>query len=206
MTRVSLLAAAGCLLSVAAFAQGWNPSTDDLIRQLNPRAGGPGRGVRGPSAAPQADEPVGAYRSAEPRAVVRQPRAARFIPQAAPVMPADPQGTASLTVLFETGSDRLTPQAMHTLDVLGRALSHSDLAQYSFNIVGHTDTVGTPELNRSLSERRAAAVAEYIAGHYPVDRTRLAASGRGQDEPLVPTAPGVNEPRNRRVQVVTVGS
>ena len=95
---------------------------------------------------------------------------------------------------------------MQTLDTLGRALSHSDLAQYSFNIIGHTDTVGLPDMNRSLSERRASAVSDYIATHYPVDRARLAASGRGQDEPLVPTAPGVNEPRNRRVQVVTVGS
>ena len=210
MTRVASLAMLCCMLSLPAWSQqAWAASADDLIRQLRPQAGGPTRGIRPlnptmPELArePAREAPREVSRPVQMHAVAR----AHVAPQAPAATPADPQGTASLTVQFENGSDRLTPAAIHTLDVLGRALSNAALAQYSFRIVGHTDTVGLPESNRTLSERRATTVSDYIAAHFGVERSRLEASGRGQEEPLVPTAPGVSEPRNRRVQVVTVGS
>ena len=49
----------------------------------------------------------------------------------------------------------LTPDAMRTLDDLGRALSSKELAGYRSRIEGHTDTVGSRDYNRLLSERRA---------------------------------------------------
>jgi outer membrane protein OmpA-like peptidoglycan-associated protein len=125
-----------------------------------------------------------------------------------PISPRNPDHapSVSLKVEFETGSDKLTPAAVKTLDMLGRALSSSTLASYHFRIEGHTDAVGNPDLNASLSARRADTVADYIERHYSIDRSRLTSIGMGDSQMLIPTAAGVPEPRNRRVQIVNTGS
>jgi len=70
-------------------------------------------------------------------------------------------------------------------------------------VTGHTDTVGTARYNQRLSERRAAAVREgLVAQGVPADE--IVASGVGKSQLAVPTAQGVNEPRNRRI-VITEG-
>jgi len=112
----------------------------------------------------------------------------------------------SLNVLFATGSAELTPEAVQTLNDLGRALSDPTLTTYRFRVEGHTDTVGGRDYNRALSDRRAIAVAEYLAGRFNVDRSRLQPVGLGQEGLLVPTPDQTPEPRNRRVLVVNMGS
>ena len=92
------------------------------------------------------------------------------------------------------------------LNELGRALSSKDLAGYKFRIEGHTDTVGTAEANRLLSEQRARVVVTYITSHFGVDASRLQAVGKGQQELAVPTPAQTPEPRNRRVLVVNLGA
>ncbi|MDO9499191.1 OmpA family protein, partial [Falsiroseomonas sp.] len=110
----------------------------------------------------------------------------------------------SITVTFPSGSANLTPQAEARLAPLGRALSSADLAPFRFRIEGHTDSVGAASMNMALSERRAAAVRDYLIRQYGVDGARLEAVGLGQTRLLVPTGDGVNEPRNRRVQVINL--
>lgn len=215
MKRTLLIAALAQLASGAAFAQG-TPSMDDLINSLRPRAGGATRGIRptGPVAVEPAaplSRPASAAVAAPvvPRNTVARPAAPHAAaPRVAGSQPAAPagEGMANLTVQFENGSDRLTPGAAASLDVLGRALTNAELSAYRFQIVGHTDAVGRPETNQSLSERRAAAVAEYLVSRYHVDRGRLESLGKGQSDPLVPARDGVSEPRNRRVQVINLGS
>ncbi len=107
---------------------------------------------------------------------------------------------------FATGSAELTPDAIRTLDELGRALASKDLAGYRFRIEGHTDTVGTRDHNQSLSERRAEAVVDYVAKKYGLDPSRLQAVGMGENGLLVATPPQTPEPRNRRVQVINLGA
>jgi len=111
-----------------------------------------------------------------------------------------------LILNFATGSAELTPQARLVLDRLGEALKSQALSQYRFKIAGHTDTVGTREFNRTLSARRAAAVMAYVSEHFGVAPARLQAVGMGSDAPLVSTADQVAEPRNRRVEIVNIGS
>ena len=113
--------------------------------------------------------------------------------------------TVDLAVQFKTNSAELTPDAVQTLNELGQALSNSALASYQFKVVGHTDTVGSREANRVLSERRAMAVTAYMVNRFGISRARLDAIGLGQDEPLVPTPLQTAEPRNRRVQVINLG-
>jgi OOP family OmpA-OmpF porin len=179
-----------------------NPSAQDLINSLKP-TGAIGSGTRGirPSnggaiAAPGAP-PAHAAAPAMATAAAAQPHPAAQQAKAP---------SANLQVQFASNSADLTPAARATLDELGRALSSNELSGYRFRIEGHTDTVGSPETNRSLSERRAEAVVQYLGNTYHVDHSRLEAVGMGEDDLAVPTGPQVSEPRNRRVQVVNVGT
>lgn len=114
--------------------------------------------------------------------------------------------SANLTIEFASGSASLTPAAMRELDQLGRALADPKLAAYHFRVEGHTDTVGSRELNQTLSERRAATVVSYLAAKYSIPASRLEAVGKGEQDLLVQTPDQTAEPRNRRVLVVNVGS
>lgn len=69
------------------------------------------------------------------------------------------------------------------------------------SVIGHTDTVGSKEYNVELSNRRAIAVKDLLVGQ-GVAAANLRTTSHGKENPLVPTADGVNEPRNRRVEVV----
>jgi outer membrane protein OmpA-like peptidoglycan-associated protein len=159
-----------------------NLDAEELINQLQPRT----RGIRVPGAPPPATAPA--------------------MPQAAATTAPADTPAASLSVHFATGSVRLTPAAERTLDELGRALASQQLSPYRFRIEGHTDTVGSRDLNQSLSERRAVAVREYLAVRHGVSPTRLEAIGFGESQLLVATPDETAEVRNRRVQVINLGS
>ncbi len=188
--------------SLPAFAQG-NPSADQIINSLRPSGNlvtGGTRGIR--LVAPPTDA------AAPTPAPAQQPHIATSRSVGAPATPAaQPAAPAvNLTVNFANGSAELTPEAIRTLDELGRALVSKDLADYRFRIEGHTDTVGSRDYNRALSERRAEAVVDYMAKRYGVDPHRLQAVGMGDDGLLIPTPPQTPEPRNRRVQVINLGA
>lgn len=201
-----------------------DPAALQLIEQLRPRGSGATRGIRLPApvdagaqavtppatpvvAVPAPATPPPAIQAAPPPAQPQQPR-----PQPQPIVAAvtpattAPAGVAavSITVTFPTGSAVLTPQAEATLAPLGRALSSADLAPFRFRIEGHTDSVGDASSNMLLSERRAQAVRDYLVNNHGVAPSRLEALGLGETRLLVTTGDGVNEPRNRRVQVVNL--
>ncbi len=198
-------------------AQSAITSTDDIIRQFRPTAGGSSRGIRSvpapatasPDAAVQAQSGrAGASRSGAVRAAVVHTRYAPASPAMAAAETSRPGDLAALNmqVQFALGSDQLTPQAARTLAVLGQALADQQLAGLNFRIEGHTDAIGGAALNEALSLRRANAVVDFITRRYSVDRARLMPVGLGETQPLVPTGEGVAEPRNRRVMVVSTGS
>ncbi|HET8997149.1 MAG TPA: OmpA family protein [Acetobacteraceae bacterium] len=183
------------------FAQS-NPSADQIIQSLKPKGNLLAGGTRGIRLAPQAAAPA-------PRtyaAPMGSHQVAAAKPMAAPPASEASAPSVNLNVDFETGSANLTPQARSTLDQLGRALSSSQLAGYRFRIVGHTDTVGSPAYNKTLSEQRADAVVHYLSDKFGVQPTRLEAEGVGEAGLLVPTPPQTPEPRNRRVQVINLGA
>jgi outer membrane protein OmpA-like peptidoglycan-associated protein len=90
------------------------------------------------------------------------------------------------------------------LDELATALKTPALASDRFRIEGHTDTVGSDVLNQALSQRRAVAVADYLAERWQIDRARLRPEGLGKAGQLVPTPDQTPEQRNRRVLVVNI--
>ena len=193
--RKSLFAApllAVCLLagSIPVWAQSaGSPSAEQIIAALRP-TGAIQAGTRG-------IRPVGP--GAQPVAA-----GATMVGRAAP-MPAKPP-SVDLTVHFDFGSAEITPRASRTLDELGRALTSAVLSGYRFRIEGHTDTVGTPDFNKTLSDQRASAVARYLEARFGVQQMRLETVGLGDRSLLVATPPQTPEERNRRVHVVNLGA
>ena len=208
-TPLALAAAALLALGVALPSSGYaqnNPSSESIIQSLKPHGGATTRGIH--PVGPEAGAPGPGPMSGGGTAVVRpMPPHAGMRPAAPPVVAGGGEApSVNLTVQFRTGSADLSPSATHTLDELGRALSSPSLAGYRFRIEGHTDTVGSPEKNKMLSQERAEKVVDYLASKYGVDKSRLEAIGMGEEGLLVPTPAHTAEPRNRRVTVVNVGA
>ena len=102
-------------------------------------------------------------------------------------------------ISFDLGSATLKPDALDTYAKIANILKTYD--KTVIHIVGHTDTSGSAESNQALSVARAASVGSYMAqSGLPIQRVRE--EGRGEREPLVKTADGVKESRNRRVDIV----
>jgi outer membrane protein OmpA-like peptidoglycan-associated protein len=178
-------------------------SVQDVIDALKPHPG-KSRGSK-PVIAPPGDSaaPV----ATAPAAIMHAPttRVATAPVTTAPAAAVeDDRPSLDFNITFASGSADLTPAAIKVLDVLGKALASNDLANSKFRIEGHTDTVGSPELNKELSARRASAVVAYLSQHFGIASTRLEAVGMGEEALLVPTGPGVPEQKNRRVHVVNV--
>jgi outer membrane protein OmpA-like peptidoglycan-associated protein len=117
--------------------------------------------------------------------------------------PPSPNPSISVPIVFEYGSSRLTLESRRTLDTIARALNHPKLLAYQFLIEGHTDGKGSSEINQTLSEKRAAAVRDYLSGPRRVEQTRLLVVGKGASELLLPNEPYAAA--NRRVKFVNVG-
>lgn len=109
-----------------------------------------------------------------------------------------------LRVAFEYDSDRLSNDAMLTLQRLGEALSSEALKASQFRIIGHTDAKGSVEYNDDLSRRRALAVVKFLLVRYQFDTDRLKVDAKGKSEPL-PDIPPEDE-RNRRVEIQNIGN
>jgi OmpA-OmpF porin, OOP family len=111
----------------------------------------------------------------------------------------------ALQIEFASGSDRLTPEAEQTLDKLGEALNSEKLKPCCFEIRGHTDSIGSAQLNKKLSERRAESVIDYLSEHSNIEKDRMMAKGFGKSKPIAPNTTQQGRARNRRVEVANVG-
>jgi outer membrane protein OmpA-like peptidoglycan-associated protein len=108
------------------------------------------------------------------------------------------QVTFESGLLFDYDSDVLREAARKNLATLASSLEkypNTDLM-----IVGHTDATGPDAYNMTLSERRAAAAANYLAAQ-GVTRTRLRSTGRGESEPIASNDTEADRQKNRRVEV-----
>jgi outer membrane protein OmpA-like peptidoglycan-associated protein len=119
-------------------------------------------------------------------------------PAAMPAPPPPPNRRVFL-VFFDWDRDTITPQGMHIIEQAADAYKSG--AQVRIQVTGYTDRSGSPGYNQRLSERRANHVADALL-HFGVPRDQMAVSGRGESDNRVPTAAGVREPQNRRVEIV----
>lgn len=101
-------------------------------------------------------------------------------------------------VLFPFDSDALQPAGRDNLRRFADSLQQN--AQTEVMLVGHTDSVGQPEYNQQLSQRRADAAADYLSGQ-GISRARLRVSGKGEAEPIASNETDDGRGENRRVEI-----
>jgi len=111
---------------------------------------------------------------------------------------AQPPRPISFTLYFESGSDEFTEQSKQELKRLLAEMARRQASDII--VIGHTDLVGPDPSNDALSLQRAGRVKSILVG-MGVPAERILTAGRGRREPLIPTANGVVEPRNRRVEI-----
>ena len=105
-------------------------------------------------------------------------------------------------VLFDTGSYTLKPGAREKLaKISGIVLAHPGL---NLQIEGHTDSVGSDEMNQQLSERRADSVRDFLA-QQGVPGSSISAHGFGKTQPVAGNDTAEGRQRNRRVELVVNG-
>jgi outer membrane protein OmpA-like peptidoglycan-associated protein len=105
----------------------------------------------------------------------------------------------AFTLHFDLGEVNLTPESQAQVPAILNAIR--DRHSTAITVTGHTDTVRIPEGNYRLGMRRAQLVADKLRG-VGVKDDDLIVSSHGDADLLVKTGPGINEPLNRRVEVI----
>ncbi len=124
-------------------------------------------------------------------------------PPAPPVVAAPPAvapaPARTYLVFFDWDRADLTERARQ---IIAEAAQNSTRVPTTrIEVAGHADRSGSPQYNQRLSQRRADAVAAELA-RLGVDRSIITIQAFGESRPLIPTADGVREPQNRRVEIV----
>jgi outer membrane protein OmpA-like peptidoglycan-associated protein len=117
----------------------------------------------------------------------------------APEPAVQPAPSRTYLVFFDFDRADLTDRARQIIADAARASTQVQTTR--IEVAGHADRAGNPQYNQRLSERRAAAVAGELE-RQGVPRSAMVIQGFGETRPLVPTADGVREPQNRRVEIV----
>lgn len=118
-------------------------------------------------------------------------------PPPPPPLPPAACPTAGYVVYFEWDRSNLTPTAIRDIDQAVAAARNCNLR--AVDVVGHTDTSGSPAYNQRLSERRAAVVREALVSR-GVPAGVITERGVGEDPTFLAVRTGANErnPENRR--------
>ncbi len=134
-------------------------------------------------------------------------RYALFQPAPPPPPPPTPQAAApapevqARTYLVFFDWDRADLSARARQIVAEAASASTKVQTTTIEVNGYTDLSGTAAYNQRLSVRRAQSVeAELVRDG--VNRSEISIHGYGESNPLVPTAKGVREPQNRRVEII----
>lgn len=99
-------------------------------------------------------------------------------------------------VQFRTGSATLLAQSYAVLDEVVSLMAK--YPEYNLSISGHTDNVGDDKFNQSLSEKRAKACYDYLAGK-GVPANRMSHAGYGETRPIADNKTPAGRDKNRRV-------
>jgi outer membrane protein OmpA-like peptidoglycan-associated protein len=124
----------------------------------------------------------------------------KFGPPAPAMAPPPPAPTtAQYIVFFDFDRATLTAQAMTTIKQAAAAAKAGNKTR--IGVTGHADRAGSDAYNMALSLRRANAVKDALVRE-GIPAAGITVVGKGESQPLVPTADGVREPQNRRVEIV----
>jgi outer membrane protein OmpA-like peptidoglycan-associated protein len=196
MARRAALAALALLLLVGCA----KPMRDDLYVLMPDQEGKTGvLAVESGGQQAVLDRPYASARVAEPGRVqpgtVSEQEARQAFGAALGAQPARP---ASFILYFLEGRDELTPDSRAVLTRILDEIARRPAPEIV--VIGHTDRVGAVPFNDALSLRRAERVRDELV-NVGIAADRILVAGRGEREPLVPTADEVAEARNRRVEI-----
>jgi outer membrane protein OmpA-like peptidoglycan-associated protein len=105
-------------------------------------------------------------------------------------------------VLFDTGKYTLRPVAREKLaKISGIVLAYPDLR---LAIEGNTDSVGSDDMNQTLSEKRASSVLDYLAGQN-IPTASMTSQGFGKTQPVASNDTAEGRQQNRRVELIVSG-
>ena len=116
----------------------------------------------------------------------------------APPPPAPVCQQGPYIVFFNWDESAITPEAATILDNAVSAYANCGTA--AVMLAGHTDTSGSAQYNMGLAERRNTSVREYLSSR-GVPGGRISTEAFGETQLRVPTADGVRELQNRRVEI-----
>lgn len=108
-------------------------------------------------------------------------------------------GYIALYINFETGKSIITSESQLLVDQLVDLMNSNDGLKIS--VEGHTDNVGTPELNKTLSLNRSKAVINAMIAK-GINISRLSNLGWGQEKPIADNRTEEGRAKNRRVEIV----
>ncbi|MBX6372712.1 MAG: OmpA family protein [Acetobacteraceae bacterium] len=120
-------------------------------------------------------------------------------PPPAPPAVAAPEVARTYLVFFDWDRADLTDRARQIIADAAQASRRVQTTR--IEVAGHADRSGSAQYNQRLSQRRADNVAAELVRN-GVPRNEIVVSAYGETRPLVPTADGVREPQNRRVEIV----
>lgn len=110
-------------------------------------------------------------------------------------LPARPE---SFFVYFDGNSDLLNAESAADMPRIVQTITQRQA--YEVTVIGHTDTQADFDYNERLSLLRAMAIKAQLVT-LGLEATRISVVGRGERDLAVPTADGVAEARNRRVEI-----
>ena len=108
-------------------------------------------------------------------------------------------GHIALYINFDTGKSIIRDESKPVIEQIVQMLTENP--NLKIGVEGHTDNVGTPASNKTLSEARAKSVVSAIVGH-GIAAERLSPSGYGQDKPIADNNTEEGRAQNRRVELV----
>jgi len=108
-------------------------------------------------------------------------------------------GSMPLYINFDTGEAIVKSESYQIIDQLAQMLKENP--KIKIRIEGHTDNVGTPDINKKLSKNRAIAVMKELVAR-GIKKSRLSTKGWGQEQPLAENITEDGKAKNRRIEIV----
>jgi len=102
-------------------------------------------------------------------------------------------------LLFATDSAAVRPDLRADLNTVAASLLRYPNSR--IEVIGHTDNTGSAAYNQDLSQRRAVSVASVLR-ESGVPGGRIAAFGRGEDQPVASNLTPEGRAQNRRVEII----
>ncbi len=104
-------------------------------------------------------------------------------------------------ILFDVNSANIKPESYGVIRQIALAMEESEM---NLNIIGHTDSDGSEDNNKDLSQRRAESVKTALVDDFGIAANRLSVDGKGETKPVAENNSPEGKAANRRVEFVSL--